>query len=126
MESHPIETIEIWKEVQKSGQLSSLFAAGSLSGFVYIYEKNRIRLKLLHPDRVNGVLFCPGVDIPRIITSCLDGKLRIWDCRNGDLLITLHGHQEPILDLSISGMYVTTTSDDHTVRLWDLTELSEQ
>jgi len=124
VESHPIECIKIWKDGEKS-QFNSLFAVASLSGFVYIYEKNRIRLKLLHPDRVNGVLFCPGVDVPRVLSSCLDGKLRIWDCRNGDLLITLHGHQDSILDLSITDMYVTSSSDDNTVRLWDLKELSE-
>jgi len=115
---HPVEAIDF----HPSGDM---FAIASLSGFAYVYEKQRLRLKLLHPDGVNGVKFCPG-NKPRIITSCLDGKLKIWDCRNGDELITLHGHAEAILDLALENYACTTSSDDHTVRYWDLAELEER
>ena len=61
---HPIEALDIWR-------LGDMFAAASLSGFAYIYEpdksREKCRLKLLHPDGVNGVKFCPG-DKPRV--SC--------------------------------------------------------
>jgi len=117
-ESHPIEAADIY-----DGQVD-LFAAASLSGFVYIYESRKIRLKLLHPDGVNKVRFIPG-DKPRVITSCLDGKVRIWDCRSGDLLITLHGHRDQILDMTLIGQCCATASDDNTVRYWDLNELEE-
>lgn len=62
-ESHPIEAADIY-----DGQVD-LFAAASLSGFVYIYESRKIRLKLLHPDGVNKVRFIPG-DKPRVRPVC--------------------------------------------------------
>ena len=59
-----------------------------LDGF---YRKGVIPL---NPPKagVNGAIFCPG-DVPRVMTTCLDGQLRIWDCRNGEMLISLKGHQ---------------------------------
>ena len=136
-ESHPIEVVKFWKSENKA--LGQLFVAGSLNGFVYVFENmGKLRLKLLHPDGVNGLIFAPG-DVPRFISACFDGRLRIWDCRNGQPLLELAGHKvgflsinsnntklkDHILDLSREGMHVTTASDDGTVRYWDLNELSE-
>ena len=62
--THPIESIDFWKEGN-----GEMFAAASLSGLVYVYEpdksREKCRLKLLHPDGVNGVKFCPG-EKPRV------------------------------------------------------------
>ena len=64
-ESHPIEAIDF----HDSGEMVAL---ASLSGIAYVIETSKmgrsnqnIRLKLLHPDGVNGVKFCPG-DVPRV------------------------------------------------------------
>jgi len=123
MIEHPIEKVAIWKTIGKG--FDNMFVAASLGGVLYVYEKtNQIRLKLVHPDGVNNVIFMPG-DVPRVMTAGLDGKLRIWDCRNGEPLLELSGHQDTILDLQIKGMHVTSASDDHTVRYWDLNELQE-
>ena len=91
-EAHPIEVVKFWK-AENTGALGELFVAGSLNGFVYVYEPTgRLRLKLLHPDGVNGLIFAPG-DVPRFISACFDGRLRIWDCRNGEPLLELAGHK---------------------------------
>ena len=90
-ESHPIEVVKFWKSENKA--LGQMFVAGSLNGFVYVYENTgKLRLKLLHPDGVNGLIFAPG-DVPRFISACFDGRLRIWDCRNGQPLLELAGHK---------------------------------
>jgi len=120
---HPIEKIQMWNTIGKG--FDNMFVAASLGGILYVYEKtNQLRLKLVHPDGVNNVIFMPG-DVPRVMTAGLDGKLRVWDCRSGEPLLELSGHQDTILDLQIKGMNVTSASDDHTVRYWDLNELQE-
>lgn len=57
-EAHPVESIDIWTG-------GDMYAAASLSGFCYVYERRKLRLKLLHPDGVNGVKFTPG-EKPRV------------------------------------------------------------
>ena len=64
-ESHPIESIDF----HSSGEMLAL---ASLSGITYVFETSKlgrnnqnVRLKLVHPDGVNGVKFCPG-DLPRV------------------------------------------------------------
>jgi ribosome assembly protein SQT1 len=49
-----------------------------------------------------------------LITACVDGMLRVWDSKSGELKKTLSGHQEAILDFCISNNYQTavTASDD--------------
>ena len=90
-EAHPIEVVKFWHNT--STTLGQLFVAGSLNGFVYVYENTgKLRLKLLHPDGVNGLIFAPG-DVPRFVSACFDGRLRIWDCRNGQPLCELAGHK---------------------------------
>lgn len=44
----------------------------------------------------------------------MDRKICIWDVRNGQLLLTLQGHVDPILDVDISfdGQILLTGSDD--------------
>ena len=96
-ESHPIEVVKFWKSENKA--LGQMFVAGSLNGFVYVYENTgKLRLKLLHPDGVNGLIFAPG-DVPRFISACFDGRLRIWDCRNGQPLLELAGHKVTLLTI---------------------------
>ena len=90
-DAHPIEVVKFWQNT--STTLGQLFIAGSLNGFVYVYENTgKLRLKLLHPDGVNGLIFAPG-DVPRFVSACFDGRLRIWDCRNGQPLCELAGHK---------------------------------
>ena len=67
-ESHPIESIDF----HSSGEMLAL---ASLSGITYVFETSKlgrnnqnVRLKLVHPDGVNGVKFCPG-DLPRVSTK---------------------------------------------------------
>jgi WD40 repeat protein len=49
-----------------------------------------------------------------IVSSSIDGTLRVWDGRTGQLLRTFTGHQNGILDfdLRIDGSLILTGSDD--------------
>ena len=46
----------------------------------------------------------------------------IWDARSGEILTELVGHRDEVLDWRFSpdGKRVLTTSDDETVRLWEV------
>ena len=39
---------------------------------------------------------------PLVYTSCLDGVVRLWDSRNGQVASKWTGHSDAILDFEIS------------------------
>ena len=59
-------------------------------------------------------------DSKRVLTSCEDGKVRIWSVPEWKLLRTLAGHQGPVhwAEFSADGNWVVSGSEDTTVRIW--------
>src|SRR5439155_11904998 len=57
----------------------------------------------------------------------VDGTLRLLDATNGRLVRDFVGHQEPIYSLALSkdGKTLATGSNDSTVLLWDVAELTK-
>jgi WD40 repeat protein len=62
-------------------------------------------------------------DGARILTSGKDGAIRLWDARDGTLLRTLTGHEQPVTaaEFDPGGARIVSASLDRTVRLWDVT-----
>jgi WD40 repeat protein len=58
----------------------------------------------------------------RLVSQSWDQTARVWDAATGDPLATLAGHEEVLLDASLSpdGQRVLTLALDHTARIWDL------
>ena len=49
--------------------------------------------------------------------------MQIWDVRDGNRVLTLQGHSQPIVQLVFSpvGNRMATASEDQTVKVWDTT-----
>jgi WD40 repeat protein/serine/threonine protein kinase len=64
-----------------------------------------------------------GADGKQLITSCLDGTIKVWDAVAGQELFTLPAHQ-PIeilrIALTSDGKRLASASSDRTVKVWDL------
>ncbi|MBI4510176.1 MAG: protein kinase [Deltaproteobacteria bacterium] len=81
-----------------------------------------LRAVLPHGAKVWHVSFSP--DGARVVTSCQDGKARIWEVATGKLLTTLSGHKADVFRAAFdpTGTRVVTASWDKTARIWDATD----
>jgi len=83
------------------------------SGVLRIFDK--------HGNRVNGVAI--SADGKRGLSASWDGKLRIWNLENGELIREINVENNPTLmsvALSADGKRALSGSNDHLMRLWDL------
>ncbi|GAO52792.1 hypothetical protein G7K_6859-t1 [Saitoella complicata NRRL Y-17804] len=53
-------------------------------------------------------------------SGTLDGQVRLWDLRSGQVARTLIGHTGPITTLQFDDVHVVTGSLDRSIRTWDL------
>jgi WD40 repeat protein len=75
--------------------------------------------ELQHPDMVFSARFDPsGV---RVATSCHDGKVRVWDRRTGEQVLTPLDHDDEVTDAVFSpeGQLLVTGAGAGEVRVWD-------
>jgi WD40 repeat protein len=73
-------------------------------------------------DRMGGaqLCLCLSDDGSLAVAAQFDGKkVRVWDLRR-ERVLTLDGHTGKVHSLSVSGEFLVTTGEDHTVRLWSL------
>ncbi|KAK3094701.1 hypothetical protein FSP39_005157 [Pinctada imbricata] len=103
-------------------KLQNYAATGTLAGKLHIWDvpTQTCRNTCQHPAGVVKLLW--DATQPIVYTACLDGIIRTWDSRNGQLISSLGGHQDSILDFDLSkdGKTLVSVSEDQTARVYKL------
>jgi WD40 repeat protein/serine/threonine protein kinase len=78
-------------------------------------------LVLKHPEPVTAMALSPNGQVA--LTSCADGKVRVWSIERAQVAGTLDDPSSTITSVAISGdgrLALTASTQDRTVRVWDL------
>ncbi|XP_002734673.1 angio-associated migratory cell protein-like [Saccoglossus kowalevskii] len=97
-----------------------LAAVGSLNGFLTIWDISTQKLRNQCKHEAGIVRLQWDLSSPMVYTSCLDGSVRLWDGRSGQLLTLWSGHVAEILDMTLTrdGNSLVTASGDSTARVF--------
>jgi WD40 repeat protein len=106
-------------------------ATGSEENTVIIWDVETgvecLTLRGKHSGEVYAVAFSP-IDGGRLIaTAGEDSAVKVWDSRTGKLIHSFRGHEGLVSSLAFSrdGHHLVSGSRDTTVKVWDVTQLSE-
>jgi hypothetical protein len=106
------------------------FVAVDRSGKLLLSASNKIKIWDLdkgkrlstfwHACTVNSALMIPHRDL--LVSGSNDRKIKLWNLSQGNLLRTLHGHQQSVSTVAITpnGQILVSGSADQTLKLWDL------
>jgi WD40 repeat protein len=69
---------------------------------------------------VRGLAFAP--DGKSLVSGSWDKTVRVWNVADGSQRACLHGHQDEVLDVTVSpdGRHIVSGSSDRTIRSWDM------
>ncbi|XP_060570298.1 angio-associated migratory cell protein-like [Ruditapes philippinarum] len=97
-------------------------ATGTVAGVLSIWDTNTQICRHRCPHNAGIVSLQWDKLSPMVYTSCLDGAIRLWNARSGELTSTWTGHRDSILgfDISKDGNWLVTASDDNTARVFSL------
>ncbi|MBN3308412.1 angio-associated migratory cell protein [Amia ocellicauda] len=99
-----------------------LAAVAYLDGTLAIYDlpTQSLRNKCQHEA---GIVHLQWEESSSLVSTCsLDGAVRIWDARSGDMVSEYHGHTAEILDFTLSrdASLAVTASGDHKAKVFCL------
>jgi WD40 repeat protein len=81
-----------------------------------------------HKGEVYTLAFSPDKEGRWIASAGEDSTVKIWNSDTGDLVRTFRGHRGIVSSLAFSpdGQRLVSGSRDHTVKVWDLTQLHKE
>ncbi|KAH9498158.1 hypothetical protein Btru_008408 [Bulinus truncatus] len=95
---------------------------GTLGGGLEIWDlpTKSVRHRCEHPYGIVKIVWSKVS--PTFYTSCLDGNIRKYDSRSGQLVHTWQGHRAAVLDFDLSQdeSILVTSSDDSTAKVFQL------
>ncbi|OMJ93875.1 hypothetical protein SteCoe_3067 [Stentor coeruleus] len=74
-----------------------------------------------HSEQINSVLFVESKEL--VLTGSKDKSIKIWRY-SGFIVATLVGHLKPVNCCAAIGNYIISCSDDKTLKLWDIENMS--
>jgi WD40 repeat protein len=99
-----------------------LGVTADIEGKINIWDINTLSLRQScnHEEAVTRIKFLSNS--PIFVTSSMDKTVRMWDVRTGENLKTWYGHEDAIMDISITSdcKKVVSCSDDGTLRVYML------
>ncbi|MFM1548548.1 MAG: protein kinase domain-containing protein [Lentisphaeria bacterium] len=93
-------------------------ATAGADNTVRLWDILAYRRLLILEQQSAAVLASTALD-DRLMTGSRDGSIQIWQRNDGTLLHTLHGHQQPVCDLALTGDGFASISSDGKLNVWD-------
>jgi WD40 repeat protein len=101
-------------------------------------ERNTVKIRDLqtgkelqlwgHKGEVYTLAFSPDAEGRWVASAGEDSVVRVWDSHTGKLVRNFRSHTGLVSSLSFSpdGRLLVSGSRDHTVKVWDLTQLDKE
>ncbi|ETP03911.1 hypothetical protein F441_19204 [Phytophthora nicotianae CJ01A1] len=100
-------------------RVASEIISGDTSGRIVIWnldsDNKLLRICDVHQD---SAVTCLQFDATRIVSGASNGQICVTDFATGNLLQTMHGHQDSVLDLQFDRTRLISMSSDGKVQLW--------
>jgi WD40 repeat protein len=106
-------------------------AAGGKENMVKIWDvetSRELQSFLTHSGDVWATAFSPDPESQWVASAGEDSTVKVWDSRSGELIHNFRGHVGIVGSLAFSpdGRRLYSGSRDHTVKVWDVSHLSEE
>lgn len=119
-------------DVHPEGQLAAVIHRDPLprsdNGYIQIWQRPRRTYYAFpgHEDVVTDTAFVPNHQ-DWLVTSSLDGTVRLWDYRRREEVGRYSGHNAPVRAVAVSadGRLAASGGDDRIVRLWTIEQLAK-